>query len=52
MGKNRIDRIHPFLQIKRVVDIVTPKERLSLGVPPFHIVIAVFQIRIILVTRL
>ena len=48
-GVNRVDAL---LEIEGVIDIVSPIEDLFLRIPPFHLVIAVFQIRVILIAGL
>ena len=47
--KNGINRIHSFLKIEGIINIIPPVETLRFRIPPFHFIIPIFQIRIILI---
>jgi len=51
VADNRIDRIDPVLEIESIVDIIPPIKLLLFRTPELHAVIAILQVREILVTR-
>lgn len=52
LGQNRVDRIDVLAEIRSIVNVVAPVKRFRLGIPELHFVLAVLQVRVILVTGL